>query len=151
MKPRIRIALVIIFSIMFLHCAEIPTTISSAPISFSSTVSSLGAPISSGKKSCSLTKTKRGLRIAGATLLGVGAASLITGGVLWSIHNTPAGGDCTYSPQPGRPPEARCVWNTHPGGGVAMGLGAAGMVAGGFMLGYSFAPDKATDACMNTP
>ncbi len=96
----------------------------------------------SGKKSCRLSKTKRGLRIAGATLLGVGAASLIAGGVLLSFDGKLAGGFCEVGPL--RPP---CRWDTRIGGGLAMGLGSAGMLAGGIMLGYSFVPGKVDNAC----
>ncbi len=128
------------------RCTDTPSAISSRGGTFAlSLASSQGASTTTSleKKSCGLSKTKRGLRIAGATLLGVGAASLITGGVLWSLHEQPKEGWCSYRGEL----QPYCLWNTKLGGGIAMGLGSAGMLAGGFMLGYSFIPGKSDDSC----
>ncbi len=146
MKLHAFLALTSLLFLFLVQCTEtLPTLSSRHDLTLSSvlpleTHTSLG----SGKKSCGLSKTKRGLRIAGATLLGVGAASLITGGVLLSLHEKLTYGVCGYGALP-----TDCVWNTRTGGGVAMGLGGAGMLAGGMMLGYSFAPGKTDDSCKN--
>ncbi len=142
MKLRISIALASIFFLLFVHCAETPSVVSSGSTSPLSLSLPQEPTTASGKKSCSLSKTKRALRIAGATLLGVGAASLITGGVLWSLDRKETGDTCFVGARPDN-----CIWKTRTGGGIAMGLGAAGMLGGGFMLGYSFIPGKSDGTC----
>jgi tetratricopeptide (TPR) repeat protein len=91
---------------------------------------------------CAPSKEKRVLRIAGATLLGLGAAGLLSGIILWSQNGKENGRtDCGYD---GRTTD--CKWRTETAAVIAFSSAGAGLAIGSVMLGLSFRKERSV-AC----
>lgn len=86
---------------------------------------------------CPLSTGQKVLRYGGATLLGLGAAGIVTGGVFQSQNGVEY--TCTFDGG-----SAPCRWNTRTATSISFGLGGGGLILGGLLLGLSYLPNNAS-------
>ncbi len=132
--------------IFWTHCSGSTTQMNSSLLSSSSPgIASYSSPTlpTFTPKPCKPTARQKALRIGGITLASLGVASLITGGALWWLDGQPSG---PCSPD-GIHQYSACKWSSKGASALALGLGGAGVIGGGLMLGFSYGDSSKSTVC----
>lgn len=86
---------------------------------------------------CEPSTWRKALRSGGATLLGLGAGGILTGGILWSQNGAENGRQCMLDGK-----SVPCGWNTRTATAIGFGLGSGGVAIGSVLLGLSYLPNR---------